>query len=199
MSTIVYRATHTIDQVKGRSQWAVDVSDLNDDVDLAAAGYLVGAASYGMKVGDLIEMRSTVDGAVALRSCLFIPPSGNGTPTRLKGAIASTSLASGSSNNDYDPTLGGGSLFRCGEWDVQLAVGAVAGATVTGITGGTDGEVLWVQNIGLTFSVTFSAQSLASLAANRLTSGFVLAPGQSQLIAYSAGSINRWAPIPSIA
>jgi len=67
-----------------------------------------------------------------------------------------------------------------------------AAATVTGLLAGVDLQTLYVTNTDAAFSVTLSAQSGSSAAANRFTFSAVIPPLTSLLVVYHAGSVNRW-------
>lgn len=104
------------------------------------------------------------------------------------GIITPSALAAQA--DDYNPTGNATSTI----W--ELSTTASANRVITGISGGTNGRFLIVQNVNATGAgnITIAAQSTSSSAANRLAapSDIVIRPGEGRTLLYVAGSTNRW-------
>lgn len=97
--------------------------------------------------------------------------------------------------NDYAPT---------GHLDTTvLRLDSDAIRNITGLAGGANGRLLFIENVG-SFDINFSEEDVLSTLTNRFVQGFTLAPNTSALIRYD-GIIARWrtiatsnTPIPNL-
>lgn len=114
------------------------------------------------------------------------PVTSSGTFALARGALAAFTASSGA-NNDIDPGSG---------WPVgfdRLDIEGSVTVNITGIKAGGDGQRVILSN-QTTGNLTLNNQNAGSTAANRLSGldDMVIVVGQSILIAYYAGSVNRW-------
>lgn len=113
----------------------------------------------------------------------FAPASGGGIGAYLAPAAL---LAT---QNDYDP--GSGFPTGIGRLDLTPAAG---GSTITGLLAGSDAQMLLVGNLSGVDVITLVNQSASSAAPNRFryAGDISIVPGETIVLCYYAGTINRW-------
>ena len=117
---------------------------------------------------------SAVSYALLNSSNPSIPVRGTITPSQITG-----------SQNNYSPTgISSANVLR---------ISTSARWNITGLTGGADGKILSVLNVG-TFPAVFTYQDTSSTAANRFAFGCTLGGGQHMLIMYDATQA-RWVAV----
>lgn len=150
------------------------------NVDASAAG-----ASNELNIGNTLYGTGIIDGTVR-RIGINVPAPGAGldvgTDFALSGDITPTSLSA--DTNDWAPSgLSGTTVIRAQ---------ASAAIDLTGLTGGVDGRVVTIFNIGSN-AITLKNQSTSSTALNRFAIGGDLSVGADQSVSliYDATS-QRW-------
>lgn len=131
--------------------------------------------------------KTALDAVVAASSGAPLPPSAFVSPVAftLTGKITPAALAA--NTNNYAPAgLDVSSVVRLSS--------AIGGVNLTGITGGTDGRLLMLQNVGAN-TVTITHEDALSTAANRFSlrgaASMVLTASKSVTIQYD-GTAARW-------
>lgn len=109
-------------------------------------------------------------------------------PTLAIKALVTVAASSGASN-DVDP----GSGFPTNKSRIDVTLGS-GSANWTGLKAGTDDQRIVFCNNDGTNNFTFNVANTGSMAANRFAgpADITLPPGDSCLLVYYAGSINRW-------
>lgn len=104
------------------------------------------------------------------------------------GGYLACTVPSGTSN-DFDP--GAPWPSGVGRLDLDASLG---NATLTGLIAGSDGQIVYLSNIDPSFSIVLANQNTGSAAANRFRTvdDLTLVPGDTLVILYYGGAVNRW-------
>ena len=106
------------------------------------------------------------------------------------GALVSVSPAAGA-YNDYNP--GSGWPTGAGRLDIDTSAGQI---DLTGLIAGTDAQLIIIANANGSSAnmLVLHNQSVASAAANRFryAGDLTIVPGESVLLCYYGGGVNRW-------
>lgn len=97
----------------------------------------------------------------------------------------------GATINDWAPTGFAGASPKIGRLDV---IGTDVATALNGLAGGSDGQQLVIFNGLATQTLTINSLNVGSAAANQFqgSGNAVLAAGQSKLVMYYAGTVNKW-------
>ncbi len=175
--------SHALDVVLGTTTLSVDAAN-------SAVFYADGTANgLATVVGSSTASVSSVAFAVPNEFAeTGSPITSSGTFVLERGALVVVAASAGATN-DLDP----GSGFPVGIDRVDVTLGSGA-ANWTGLKAGGDGQRIILSNQDAANALTLNKQNAGSTAANRFVAvdDMVLMPGQSWMLVYCAGSVNRW-------